>query len=52
MAIKGPETDSMSGGAEGARVRLQDNEEIVVALRRTGWDTTVNKTLTLGLYVA
>jgi membrane protein YdbS with pleckstrin-like domain len=33
-----------------ARVRLQDGEEVILALRRTSWLATLEKILTLGLY--
>ncbi len=33
-----------------ARVRLQDGEKVILALRRTSWQATLDKILTLGLY--
>jgi uncharacterized membrane protein YdbT with pleckstrin-like domain len=33
------------------RVRLQDGEEIIFALRRTSWRATLEKILSLGLYI-
>jgi uncharacterized membrane protein YdbT with pleckstrin-like domain len=32
-------------------VRLQDGEEVLLALRITGWGATLLKILTLGLYI-
>jgi uncharacterized membrane protein YdbT with pleckstrin-like domain len=36
---------------ERARVRLQDGEKVIFALRRTSWQATLEKILTLGLYI-
>ena len=33
------------------RVRLQDGEKVILALRRTSWQATLAKILTLGLYI-
>ena len=37
-------------GNEG-RVRLQDGETVILALRRTSWNATLDKIVTLGLYI-
>jgi uncharacterized membrane protein YdbT with pleckstrin-like domain len=33
------------------RVRLQDGEKVILALRRTSWNATLDKIVTLGLYI-
>jgi len=34
-----------------ARVRLQEGEKVILALRRTSWNATLDKIVTLGLYI-
>jgi Bacterial PH domain/Short C-terminal domain len=43
--------DRLPGEPHAADVRLQDGECVILELRRTSWQATLEKILTLGLYI-
>ena len=45
-------TAHVSPPAHNPGFRLQDGEEVILALRRTSWNATLDQVVTLGLYIS